>query len=72
MLAEELAELECERKAQYATKAIAKREARRRAADGFEILTAYHCRWCGFFHLGHRRPGTCAQYAPAPSACEAS
>ena len=72
VLAEQLAEIECERKVPYATKAIAKREARRIAAEGLQVLTAYRCRWCRAFHLGHRQPGTCERYAPAPPACEAS
>ena len=35
VLAEQLAEIECERKVPYATKAIAKREARRMLNDSF-------------------------------------
>lgn len=48
-------ERECERKTPYDTKAEADDSRVRHSKGRIQESSAYHCRWCGFWHWGRRR-----------------
>ena len=43
----------CKRKMKYLTKEIAKTKAYRARKRTNTLITEYHCRFCGLFHIGH-------------------
>jgi hypothetical protein len=53
----------CARKVRYATEALAyaaRRAMRRKYGRETRLVTAYHCRFCGGYHLGHTPQGVLA------------
>jgi len=45
----------CERKRKFASADEANNRTQQIAARGGDLLKAYRCRFCGWFHLGHER-----------------
>ena len=43
----------CKRKMQYNTKHIAEEKAKRARKRTQSLIKAYHCIFCGLFHIGH-------------------
>lgn len=43
----------CKRKMQYNTKHIAEEKAKRARKRTHSLIKAYHCIFCGLFHIGH-------------------
>ena len=44
---------ECRHKHRHATQADARAHVKSLAYAGGHHLQLYHCRWCGYFHVGH-------------------
>jgi hypothetical protein len=64
----------CRAKRAYATRAVARRVARRRSRELHERLWAYRCWFCPVFHIGHareRRPRPWWRPQRADRACQA-
>ena len=43
----------CKRKMKYDTKHIAEEKAKRARKRTHSLIKAYHCIFCGLFHIGH-------------------